>query len=80
MQHVFRLLQLGDDGLGILGVGGSATQVPSQELALGKSGHDGIADFVGVLVESHVLQHHHRGEKEGSGVGEILSSNVGSGS
>lgn len=47
--------------------------------ALSKGIHNGLVDALGVTVETHVLQHHDGGKKEGSGIGEVLAGNVGSG-
>ena len=48
-------------------------------LALGQGVEDGLLDVVGVVVETHVLQHHDGREQQGGGVGEALASNVGGG-
>ena len=50
----------------------------SQEthLALGKNLEDGVLDLCGVLVETHVLQHHDTGEQESGRVGEALAGDI----
>lgn len=51
----------------------------STYLALSKSVKDGLLDLVGMLVETHVLQHHNTRQKKSSRVGESLASDIGSG-
>jgi hypothetical protein len=48
-------------------------------LALGESLEDGGLDLVGVLGETHVLQHHDGGKEESGGVGKALAGDVRSG-
>lgn len=48
-------------------------------LALGQSVEDSLLDALGVVVETHVLQHHDGREEQSSGVGKTLASNVGGG-
>lgn len=48
-------------------------------LALGESLEDGGLDLVGLVVETHVLQHHDGGKEQGGGVGKTLAGDVGSG-
>ena len=55
---------------------GLAAQVSSEDLSFGQSVEDGLLDAVGVVVQAHVTQHHDGREKEGSGVGKALSSNI----
>lgn len=53
--------------------------LPKTYLALGESLEDGGLDLVGVLEETHVLQHHDGGKEESGGVGKALAGDVGSG-
>lgn len=48
-------------------------------LALGESVEGSLLDAGSVVVETHVLQHHDGAQKQSSGVGETLASNVGGG-
>jgi hypothetical protein len=48
-------------------------------LALGESLEDGGLDLVGVLGETHVLQHHDGGKEESGGVGKGLAGDIRSG-
>ncbi len=48
-------------------------------LALGECVEDRLLDANSVLSETHVPQHHDRAEKQSSGVGKALASNVGGG-
>jgi hypothetical protein len=70
-------LQLLDNGGGVLAGLGLAAQVTGQGLALGEGVEDGPLDAVGVVVETHVPQHHDGAEQQGSGVGQVLAGNVG---
>lgn len=55
------------------------TQVGEFYLALSEGSEDRILDATSVLGETHVLQHHDGAEKQSSGVGKTLASNVGGG-
>merc|ERR1712230_358969 len=72
-------LQVLDDSVGVLVSLGLATQVARDGLALGQGLEDGALDLVGVLVETHVLQHHDGREEQGSWVGQALAGDVGRG-
>lgn len=72
-------LQLGTDLVCELGALGAATEVSSEVLALLDGLKGGAFNLVGVLVELHVAQHHHRGQQQGGGVGQVLAGNIRSG-
>jgi hypothetical protein len=69
-------LQLGNNGRGVLAGLGLAAQVAGQSLALGQGVEDGLLDAVGVVVETHVPQHHDGAEQQGSGVGQVLAGDI----
>ena len=48
-------------------------------LALGQGVKDGLLDATGVVVETHVLQHHDGGQEQSGRVGKTLAGNVGGG-
>lgn len=48
-------------------------------LALSQGVEDSLLDAVGVVVETHVLQHHDGRQQQSSGVGKTLASNIGGG-
>lgn len=61
--------------------GGGTLKILGSVLGAGSNGaKDGLLDVGGVVVETHVSQHHHGGEQQSSGVSKTLASNVGSGS
>jgi len=72
-------LQLADDGVGELGVGGATAEITSQDLAVSNDLEGGLLDLVSELVQAHMTEHENRGEEEGSGVGLVLASDIGSG-
>lgn len=72
-------LQPGDNGSGVFVGLGLAAKVTSEGLAFGKSIEDSGLNAGSVLGETHVSQHHDGTEEEGSRVGKVLASNVGSG-
>jgi hypothetical protein len=72
-------LQPGDDGSGVLVGLGLAAKITSEGLAFGKSIEDSGLNARSVLGETHVSQHHDGTEEEGSRVGKVLASNIGSG-
>lgn len=45
-------------------------------LALCERLENGILDVIGMLVETHVLQHHDGAEEQRSGVSQLLSGNI----
>jgi hypothetical protein len=77
LKHVY--LQPGDNGGSVLVGLGLSAEIASQGLALGESIEDGLLDAGSVLVKTHMSQHHDGAEEEGSGVGKVLASNIGSG-
>lgn len=72
-------LELSNDGIGELSVGGATTEIASQDLAVSNDLQGSLLDLVGKVVEVHVSQHKDRGEQESSGVGLVLASDIGSG-
>lgn len=72
-------LELVNDGASELVGLGLAAEIASQVLALGEGIESGLLDFVGILAEAHVPQHHHGAEKKSRGVGKTLASDIGSG-
>lgn len=72
-------LQLSNDGIGELGVGGLAAEIAGDVLAVGNDLQGGALDLVGEAVQGHVTEHLNRGEEEGRRVGLVLASDIGSG-
>jgi hypothetical protein len=69
-------LELLHDGLGELPGRSLATKITSECLTLSEGGESGLLNAIGVLVEAHVSQHHHRAEEKSSGVGKTLASDI----
>lgn len=69
-------LQLLNDGTGVLVGLGLAAEITGQGLALGQGVEDGLLNLVGVVVETHVAQHHDRAEQQGGGVGKALAGDI----
>lgn len=65
-----------DDLVGELRGGGASSKVGGAEERGLVDVADGLLDGVGVVGESHVAEHHGGGEDEGSGVGNVLSSDI----
>jgi hypothetical protein len=61
-----------DDGLGELGGGAGAADVPGAHLLLVQHVADGRRDLVCEAGEAEVAQHHHRADQDGGGVGGVL--------
>lgn len=72
-------LQTLDNSIGVLRGLGLTAKVASESLTLSQSVEDSLLDAVGVVVKTHVLQHHDTAEKQSSGVGKTLASDIGGG-
>lgn len=73
-------LQAANDLLSKVLGGSSSLQVTGTVLLAGGNGlQNGILDSGGVLLETHVSQHHDGGEQKGSGVSKTLAGNIGGG-
>ena len=73
-------LQTADDSSGILVSLSLSSQVTSQSLALGQGVKDGSLDSKGVLVQSHMSQHHDGGKEESGWVSESHTGDIWCGS
>lgn len=69
-------VELLDDLVGELRGGGSSSKISSAKKRGLVDVTDGLFDGVSVIGESHVAKHHRGGEDEGSGVGNVLTSNI----
>jgi hypothetical protein len=69
-------LQSRDDGLGVVRGASLAAQIARQSLAFRQGIKSSLLDSVRVIVQAHVSQHHHGAEKQSSGVGLALTSDI----
>lgn len=69
-------LKLFQDSVSVLLCSGLSTKITGNVLALGDGRERGVLNLVGVLVQSHVAEHHHGREEQGSGVGKTLALDV----
>lgn len=69
-------VQLGQNGLSELGGGGSTADVLGSDVALSNDVVGSLGDFVGLIVQAQVSQHHGGRQDHGSWVGGVLTLDV----